>query len=146
MNVLYSFNVSQMRKPYTHAIWDEWKHDLLPRVHDEADQHPGFVASDHGEHYACGYIRPYVSLPLIMGNMSQWRSERDLFNFTFNGSHRELMLRRMEWFHPWPDRHHALVMWWAPPGKFDIQTARTKLLHLQRNGPSADAFGWSKKK
>lgn len=141
MNVLYAFNVSLMRKPYTDPVWDEWK-QLLPQVHDEADAHPGFVARDHGEHYPLGYITPYPCTPLVMGNLSQWRSREDLFDFTFTGMHRKMMLRRTDWFEPWPDRYHALAMWWAPPGKFDIHVARRKLMTLQLAGPSADVFGW----
>jgi hypothetical protein len=141
-NVLWQFNVSMMRAPYTDPMWDEWK-QLLPKVHDEADADPGFVARDHGEHSPLGYIAPWpTARPLLMGNLSQWRSRDDLFRFTFTGTHRQMMLRRTEWFHPWPEGYHALVMWWAPPGKFDIHEARRKLLKLQLFGPGADVFGW----
>ena len=141
MKVLYAFNVSQMRKPYTDPIWDEWK-QLLPKVHDEADLHPGFIARDHGEHYPLGYITPYPNTPLIMGNLSMWRNREDLFEYTFSGTHREMMLRRTKWFEPWPDKFAALAMWWAEPNKFDIKVARAKIQQLQLYGPSPDVFGW----
>ena len=140
-NVLYAFNVSQMRKPFTDPMWDEWKR-LVPQVHDEAEAHAGFVARHHGEHYDLGYITPYPHTPLIMGNLSQWRSKDDLFDFTFSGTHKELMLRRTEWFEPWPPGLPVVAMWWAPPGKCCIRTARNKLRQLQMKGCSNAVFTW----
>lgn len=98
---------------------------------------PGFieepVLSDKGDIFP----PPYVL------NVTIWESVEFLKGFVYQGQHLQAIKDRANWFleHDLP----RYVLWWAPEGQ--VITERLvfeKLKTLKLNGPSLDAFTFSK--
>ncbi|HEY0399694.1 MAG TPA: DUF3291 domain-containing protein, partial [Acidimicrobiia bacterium] len=83
-------------------------------------------------------LRPFDD-DLVIVNMSVWESAEALSAFIYRGGHRDVMLRRREWFAPMDEAH--LVLWWVPAGHIpDVAEAKDRLETLRRDGPSPAAF------
>jgi len=110
----------------------------LDRVNALAEATPGFVwrlQSDQGN--ATGI--KVSDDPRFIVNMSVWESERALFDYVFRSDHRDVMVRRREWFHK-PQGPYA-VLWWIEEGKLPaVEEGLNRLRHLARHGPSPHAF------
>lgn len=145
MIVVYTYNISLMREPYTDPIWDRWK-QLIPIVHHQAADTPGFIANLDGTENPDGYLAPYKKdNPLIMGNLSQWTNLKTLREFTYGPNTHGMLMRsalRRALFDHWPEGMVSHVMWWAPAGKFNISVAKKKMDQLQGCDSSGEVFGW----
>ena len=80
--------------------------------------------------------------PRVIVNMSVWEGVAPLENFVWNTVHRKFYQRRDEWFDAFDGMH--LAMWWVTPGtEPSVSDALARLAHLQENGNTDHAFGWS---
>ena len=77
--------------------------------------------------------------PLVIINLTVWRTIDDLFAFAYQSAHNTLFKRRFEWFERWPGP--SAVLWWQPAGTIpDPLDARRRLRLLAELGPSTEAF------
>lgn len=107
-----------------------------------ADTSPGFVWRLQEEGGDATAIRPWDDDRLIV-NMSVWSSLAALRDYAFGGAHVEVMRRRREWFERL-DRPYV-ALWWVDPGHVpDIEEAKARLASLEADGPSPNAFTFSR--
>lgn len=122
-----------------------------PRLHDFvaalgplnalADAATGFVwrlQTDDGDATA---IRA-VDDDMVIVNLSVWTSVEVLAAYVYGAEHLAVMRRRREWFtRPWS---HHLALWWVPDDHRPTPLeARERLEHLERCGPTPQAFTFS---
>ncbi len=82
-------------------------------------------------------IRPYEDERMIV-NMSVWESIEALRAFVYSSGHTSVMRNRKQWFEK---LETYLVLWWVPVGhEPTIEEAKQRLEHLERRGPTPDAF------
>ncbi|ANW18173.1 DUF3291 domain-containing protein [Streptomyces clavuligerus] len=75
----------------------------------------------------------------LLVNMSVWRDTAALTAFMYQGTHRELLSRRFEFFERVQEAMAAL--WWVPSGhRPTIADAEHRLTLLRTHGPTPDAF------
>lgn len=78
----------------------------------------------------------------LVANLTVWESVETLENFVWNTVHRQFYERRQEWFEVLDKMH--FVMWWVPIGhQPTLAEAMARLDHLNAEGDSDHAFGWS---
>lgn len=83
-----------------------------------------------------------VEDPRLLLSLSVWESVQALWHFTWNTLHKRFYLRREDWFqaHDGPN----MVLWWVKPDERPThEQGWDRLAHLERNGDSDHAFGWS---
>jgi GNAT superfamily N-acetyltransferase len=135
---LAQFNVGTLKAPIDHPDTAEFA-DALAAVNVLAEASPGFVwrlQDDGGD--ATG-IAAYDD-PNTIVNMSVWDSMDALRAFAFNGTHRDFLRRRGEWFAPGTS---GAVNWWVPAGTLPtVDQAKRRLAFLRAFGPSPYAFGF----
>jgi hypothetical protein len=134
---LAQLNIARLREPLDSPLLADFVAALEP-VNQLADQSPGFVwrlQTDDGDATA---IRAFDDDMLIV-NMSLWESIEALSAFVYRSQHRDVMVRRQEWFQRMSDPY--LVLWWVPAGHLPgIDEAKERLELLARNRPSPEAF------
>ena len=75
--------------------------------------------------------------------MSVWESVESLSDFVYKTAHRDVLVRRREWF----DRPEGLyqALWWVPAGHEPTpDEGLERLRHLKEHGPSSQAFTFAK--
>ncbi len=78
----------------------------------------------------------------FVSNLTVWDSVAALEAFVWNTVHRQFYERRAEWFQVLGRMH--FVMWWVPAGhKPTLDEALARLAHLEAQGDSDHAFGWT---
>ncbi len=78
----------------------------------------------------------------FVSNLTVWQDVASLEAFVWNTVHRAFYQRRSEWFQVLGRMH--FVMWWVPADhKPTLDEALDRLAHLQANGDTDQAFGWS---
>jgi uncharacterized protein DUF3291 len=103
-----------------------------------ADSAPGFVWRMQTEDGDATAVRGFGDDRLIV-NMTVWESVEALGTFVYAGHHRDVMVRRREWFARM--REAFQVMWWVPDGtRPSVADAEERLDHLRAHGPSPYAF------
>jgi hypothetical protein len=81
--------------------------------------------------------------PLIILNISVWRSPEALYEFAYKTIHRRFVQRRKEWFDLFGAQY--LALWWVPDGHHpEVGEGQRRLAHLERFGPTAYAFNFRK--
>tara|TARA_R110002073_G_scaffold4917_1_gene31008 strand:+ start:2857 stop:3771 length:915 start_codon:yes stop_codon:yes gene_type:complete len=109
----------------------------LDRVNLLAERSPGFrwrLQTDAGD--ATG-ITDFG--PTTIVNMSSWTNILALRQFVYHSAHVEILRRKKEWFAPMD--HAFQVLWWVKAGHRPSTTeAKERLITLQQEGPSAEAF------
>ena len=95
--ILFQFNTAKMRVPFEDPLFDDFR-AWLRALHALAEADPGFVWRYQGEKSDYGYITPYPSAPLIMGNLSAWRDYDSLCRYTFRDGHLEILKSKRKWF------------------------------------------------
>lgn len=110
----------------------------LDPINQLADGSPGFVwrlQTDEGDATS---LRPFDDDMLIV-NMSVWESLDALSEYVYRSDHRDVMVRRREWFERMSEQY--LVLWWVPSGHVpSVEEAKHRLEVLIERGPSPDAF------
>ena len=141
MHHLAQLNISRLRAPLTDPIMARFVAWLEP-VNGLADESPGFIwrlQTDEGD--ATG-IRPFEDAS-ILPNMSVWESLDALKAFVRHPNHARVMRERSSWFAPLEGPH--LVLWWIPAGHIpSIDEGKKKLESLAHDGPTPDAFSFSR--
>ena len=114
----------------------------LDEINALAEDSPGFVWRLKDESGDATELR-YFDDPLVIVNMSVWEDVASLKHYTYNTMHVEVFKQRKQWFELFGKPH--FVMWWIPAGHVpSAQEAQEKLEYIHTNGPSADAFNFSK--
>ena len=114
----------------------------LDRVNALADESPGFVWRLQSESGNATDI-DVGGDPLFIVNMSVWDSVEALSAFVYKTVHRDVMIRRREWFERPDDAYQAL--WWVPTGHIPTPAEGLERLEcLREQGPSSQAFTFAK--
>lgn len=109
--------------------------DVINRL---AERSTGFVWRLHDESGNATSL-PVTDDPLVIANLTVWRSVEDLRVFTYRSDHRLVFVRRYEWFERWPGP--SVVMWWVPTGALPtVDEGLRRLAMLTDEGPTPDAF------
>ncbi|QDY79004.1 DUF3291 domain-containing protein [Streptomyces qinzhouensis] len=122
--------------------------DNLDPVNAAAESSDGFVwrlkdeesteGGEGGEGGDATGIRIFGDEWLIV-NMSVWRDYEALKTFMYQGTHRELLARRHEWFAR--VREAMTTLWWVPAGyRPTVTDAEERLVRLRTEGPTREAF------
>ncbi len=80
----------------------------------------------------------------LLVNMTVWEDREALFDFVYNTMHKDIMIRKKEWFKKMPKMH--MVLWFVPVGHYPtITEGKEKLDYLRKNGESPLAFSFKSK-
>ena len=110
----------------------------LDRINALAESSPGFVWRMVGDGNNATDLDLFGD-PLTISNMSVWTDMAALGAYVYRSEHREIMVRRREWFEV--PTEAFMVLWWTPEGHRPTPAqAVERLEHLRRQGPSAFAF------
>ena len=116
--------------------------DRLDEINALADNSVGFVWRLQTEEGDSTSIQAFND-PDMLVNMSVWEDINSLKNYVYKTVHVELIRDREAWFHKIEESHQ--VLWWVPQGYTpSVEEGKSKLLHLQENGPSAEAFTFAR--
>ena len=115
--------------------------NALDKINDIAERSNGFqwrYTDDSGN----ATDTEVMNDPRVIVNVSTWAKVEDLETFVWGTIHRQFYQRREEWFNVLDSMHFG--MWWVDPGTQPLVTdAMDRLAHLDANGNSDHAFGWS---
>lgn len=114
----------------------------LDGVNALADSQPGFVwrlQSDSGN----ATDIDAGGGPMYLVNLSVWESFEALSEFVYDTLHRDVMLRRREWFEKPTSAYQ--VLWWVEAGHIpSVEEGLERLASIQANGPNPEAFSFAK--
>jgi hypothetical protein len=134
---LAQLNVARLVAPIDDprlAGFVEWL-DVINRL---AERSTGFVWRLHDESGNATGL-PVTDDPMVIANLTVWRSVEDLRVFTYRSDHRAVFVRRYEWFERWPGP--SVVLWWIPAGTLPtVAEGLRRLALLAAEGPNPDAF------
>ena len=127
---LAQVNVSRLRHPIDAPQSREFA-AAADRINALADRAPGFVWRHR--------VNGTDDDPLLVVNVSVWRTYRHLHAYVYRSAHNHYVRRRYQWFTPVPTP--ATALWWVPAGhEPTVAEALTRLAHLRRYGPTPQAF------
>ncbi|MEM1142956.1 MAG: DUF3291 domain-containing protein [Pseudomonadota bacterium] len=110
----------------------------LDEINAIADTTPGFVwrlQSESGNATDIDVGGP----ALFIANMSVWESVEVLFDYVYRTTHRELMVKRRDWFEKPSSIYQAL--WWVPAGHVpSVEEGLERIERLKKHGPTPEAF------
>jgi len=110
----------------------------LDVINRHAERSTGFVWRLHDESGNATGL-PVTDDPMVIANLTLWRSVEDLRVFTYRSDHRTVFVRRYEWFERWPGP--SVVLWWIPTGTLPtVADGLRRLALLAAEGPNPDAF------
>lgn len=134
---LAQINVGRLRAPREDPMIAEFMAGLDP-VNARADAAEGFVWRLQTEEGNATSITP-TDDPQWIINLSVWESLEALRGFVYrDAEHLRYMRRRREWFEK---LETILALWWVPAGHVpSIDEALERLRHLERHGPTRQAF------
>jgi hypothetical protein len=134
--LLAQANVARLRHPPDDPRVAEFI-AALDSVNHLAERSPGFVWRHTSD---LGHVGVAEDDPLLVINVSVWRSYRSLHDFTYRTRHGHFVRRRREWFERVPQP--STVLWWVAAGETPtLDEALTRLALLRRYGPHPQAFG-----
>jgi hypothetical protein len=134
---LAHINIARMRGDYDDPVMAEFV-ARLDAVNAVAENSPGFVWRLKDENETALALRVFRDR-LLLFNMSVWDSLESLRSFSYAGPHLEVLRDRQKWFSRLERAH--LALWWVPAGcRPTLEEGRDRLLHLDRHGPTAEAF------
>jgi hypothetical protein len=134
---LAQLNIGRMRAPLESPVMADFVAQL-DEINALADGSPGFIWRLQGEANNATDLRPYGDDRIIV-NMSVWESLDALKAYVYRSGHASVMRRRREWFEHFDGMYMAL--WWVEAGYIPtVGEAKERLLHLEKHGPTADAF------
>ncbi|HYF46193.1 MAG TPA: DUF3291 domain-containing protein [Acidimicrobiales bacterium] len=130
-------NIGRMKAPPEDPLIAEFMAALDP-INALADAAPGFVWRLQTEDGNATAIRPYED-ELMLVNMSTWETVEELADFVYRTLHRDVMVRRREWFEKMDELF--TVLWWVPAGHVpSVDEAKERLERLRAEGPTPEAF------
>jgi len=130
-------NIGRMKAPPEDPLIADFMAALDP-INALADAAPGFVWRLQTEDGNATAIRPYED-ELLLVNMSTWASVEALADFVYRSAHRDVMVRRREWFEKMDELF--TVLWWVPAGHVpSVDEAKDRLERLRTEGPTPEAF------
>ena len=110
----------------------------LDEINALAEASPGFVWRLQSDSGNATDIRAFDD-PNMLVNMSVWTSAEALFDYVYRSGHAKVMARRGEWFERMSGPY--TVLWWIPAGHHPtVEEANERLDHLNRHGPTPEAF------
>lgn len=110
----------------------------LDEINAHAEQSPGFVWRLQTPAGNATALRPFDDDRILI-NMSVWEDLESLRAYVFESSHRELLVKRRDWFERFEGAYAAL--WWVPVGhEPSADEAKQRLALLAEKGPTAQAF------
>ncbi len=134
---LAQFNIARAVAPMDDPILADFM-AWLDAINALAEDSPGFVWRLQSDSGNATDIQAYDD-PRMLINMSVWDSVKSLFDYVYSSGHGKVMARRREWFKRFDGPY--VVLWWVPAGhRPSLLEARDRLVHLERHGPSAQAF------
>jgi Domain of unknown function (DUF3291) len=137
---LAELNIARLKYPLDDPRVAEFA-DNLARVNAVADRSDGFVWRLQDDSGDATSIHAFDD-PMVIVNMTVWQSAEHLERFVWNTVHKQFYAKRAEWFELMQAQH--FVMWWVDEGHVpDLAEAKARLDHLDANGDSDFAFGWS---
>jgi uncharacterized protein DUF3291 len=137
---LAELNIARLKYPLDDPRIAEFA-DNLARVNAVADRSEGFVWRLQDDSGDATSIHAFDD-PMVIVNMTVWQSAEHLERFVWNTVHKQFYAKRAEWFELMQAQH--FVMWWVDEGHVpDLAEAKARLDHLDANGDSDFAFGWS---
>ncbi len=84
----------------------------------------------------------YNDDPLVIVNMSVWKSVEALMAFVYASRHLTVFRDRAKWFEKAELPHYCL--WWVPEGhQPTVAEGRARLEHYQKHGATAESFWFS---
>jgi hypothetical protein len=116
----------------------------LDRVNGLGRRMPGFVwmMEGSGEPGTGNTEAKIGGDPQFVANLTVWEDVESLEAFVWNTVHRQFYERRAEWFEVLGKMH--FVMWHVEDGhRPTLDEALERLAHMEVNGDSDHAFGWS---
>jgi len=115
----------------------------LDRVNAMADAAPGFVWRLQSAQGNATDIKVSAN-PLFIVNMSVWQDVEALFDFVYRTAHRDVMVKRRNWFEKPAGAYQ--VLWWITAGSIpSVEQGLERLSRLDRNGASPHAFDFRQK-
>jgi GNAT superfamily N-acetyltransferase len=133
---LVQLNVATLRHPIDDPRTADF-FDALPTVNGAGEGSPGYVwrlQSDSGD---ATDIRVFDD-PMVIVNLTVWKSLEDLKAFAYRGIHRDFFRRRAEWF---VDGASRTALWWMRAGVLPTtDDAKRRLDFIDVFGPSLYAF------
>ena len=130
-------NIAAMRFALDHAEMAPFV-ARLERINALADGTPGFVwrlQDDNGDATA---INAYADENILI-NMSVWSRIEDLFEYSYQSAHVEVLRARQQWFTRLETA--ALALWWARAGDIpSVPEGVARLDHLRQHVPDAHAL------
>ena len=136
---LVHFNLAIAKQPLDHPSMAGFT-DQLATVNRLAETSQGFVWTPAGDE--AGDPVAVFGNPLVLANMSTWRSLEELRRFVYEGLHADALRQRREWFDAIDGP--AYVLWWAARGHRPAWIeAKERLQHLKRHGPTSHAFNFA---
>ena len=138
---LAQLNIARFRLPQDDPANADFVNNL-DRVNAIAESQPGFVWRLTGNGNNALDIAAFDD-PNVAINLSVWEDLESLKDFVYrNPAHREIMLRRGEWFEK---IQVYLALWWVQQGHKPTEAeALQKLEQLQASGPCQDVFTFGK--
>jgi hypothetical protein len=138
---LAQVNVAKMRADLDSPLMSGFV-QRLEELNTLADNSKGFVWRFKTGDGNATYLRPYDDTRILL-NMSVWETVNDLRNYVYASKHLELLRSKQDWFTKLNEAH--LALWWIKKGHIPtIDEALAKLDFLRTNGPSPDAFTFTK--
>jgi hypothetical protein len=134
---LAQVNIGRIRAPLDSAEMAGFV-SRLDEINALAEQSPGFVWRLQTPAGNATALRPYEDDRILI-NMSVWEDLESLRAYVFDSTHRELLVKRRDWFERLEGVYAAL--WWVPAGhEPSAHEARQRLALLAEKGPTAQAF------
>lgn len=136
---LAQLNIAKARASMDEPLMKEFV-DNLESVNTMAESSEGFVWRLKDESGDATSIQVFDD-PLLLVNISIWRSQDALKNFMYMTHHISFMKRKKEWFEKLSEANY--VLWWIPKGHIpSIDEAKERLEYLRSHGESAYAFSF----
>lgn len=138
--VLAQLNIAKMLYPLESLEMEGFTSNL-DRINALAEQSEGFVWRLKNDSPDAATGTQYFGEDIIV-NLSTWESIDHLHQFVYKTAHTEVLRRRKEWF---SELKTYSVLWWhCADSAPSVQVASEKLLLLENNGPTKEAFTFRK--
>jgi hypothetical protein len=142
---LAEFNIGTLKHDWNDPRVADFA-DNVDRVNAVARRSPGFVWQlpeadmDAAQRDPAG---PTGGNPRTASTLSVWKDVASLERFVWTSVHGRFYDRKAEWYDP-ADQGLRFVMWWVPQGhRPTLAEAMERHRHLDAQGNSDHAFGWS---